>query len=250
MTAGHAALLCAAAFAAGALNAVAGGGSFFTFPALVFSGVPPIEANATSSGALWPASRASAVGYRRELPAVREQLVWLGVPSIAGGIGGALLLVRTPQRTFTLLLPFLLLLATLVFTFGESLRKRLQRDRPVPLAAGAVIQAVISIYGGYFGGGMGMMMLATFALLGMTDIHRMNGLKSLLAVFLNGAALVTFMLANRVVWLDAGVMAVASIAGGYGGAALARRVDARWVRWFVIAIGFALTAWFFYAAMT
>lgn len=247
MQATEGAFLVAAAVLAGALNAIAGGGSFFTFPALVFTGVEPLIANATSAVALWPGSLASAAGYRREIPRDRGVLASTGAASLLGGVAGAVLLVRTPEAVFEKLVPLLLLLATVVFTFGERLvggeggRPR----RAGALLAVAAVQFVIATYGGYFGGGMGLMMLAAFTLLRLSDIHQMNGLKSLLAVAINGVAIATFAAARVIAWVPALLMTGGAIVGGYGGAALARRIAPRQVRRAVVAIGWALTAYFF-----
>ncbi|MBL8957310.1 MAG: sulfite exporter TauE/SafE family protein [Myxococcaceae bacterium] len=243
MSLGEAALLVLAAFAAGALNSVAGGGSFFTFPALVLAGVPALSANATSTVALWPGSVASTAGYRVELAAEPERVKWLAPVSLAGGAAGALLLLWTPVHVFEGLVPFLLLTATLVFTFGDAVRRRLSLA-----SRGAVTAAwaVISVYGGYFGGGMGLLMLAALTLLGMADIHRMNALKSAMGVLVNGVAVAIFAAAGAVQWADAGLMVAGTVAGGYAGARLARRVEPKRVKPAVVAMGWALTAAFFY----
>jgi uncharacterized membrane protein YfcA len=253
------ALLFAAALAGGALNSVAGGGSFFTFPALVVSDVLPKLANATSTVALWPGTVASVRAYRKELSTHRRELVVLSGVSLVGGLLGALLLLHTSQKSFERLLPFLLLLATLVFTVGPGLtaqlRARKTSSAPITrrelrpswraLAAMAVAQLIISIYGGFFGGGIGILMLATLGLMGMENIHEMNALKTLLASTINGVAVAAFVLAGIVVWPQALLMMGGTILGGYGGAAYARRVDPRLVRGFVIIVGFAMTLYFF-----
>jgi uncharacterized membrane protein YfcA len=241
------ALLLGSGLAAGAINAVAGGGSFVTFPALLLAGVGPIEASATSTVAIWPGSVASALGYARELREDPRTFGVLGLISLIGGVAGALLLVRTPPGLFLQVLPFLLLAATLLFTFGDRLRRRLESmtGRPPGLFTVALLQLPVAIYGGYFGGGMGLMMLAFFALMGMKDIHRMNGLKSLLAVAINGSAVVTFVLAGTVDWYAAAAMTVGAIAGGFGGASLARRLPPAKVRLGVTIFGWCLTAYFF-----
>jgi uncharacterized membrane protein YfcA len=246
MSTGEIALLVAAAFAAGAMNSIAGGGSFFSFPALVFAGVPAVAANATSTVALWPGSLAASLGYRQELAEERPRLVSLSLISLAGGIGGALLLLLTPGRVFEALVPFLLLLATLVFTFGDAARARVKTRSKL---FAQVLQLVISVYGGYFGGGMGLMMLAAFTLMGMTDIHRMNALKSALAVLINGVAVAIFAVAGVVHWAAAGLMIAGSIAGGLVGASLSRRVDSKRFKKVVIVLGWALTAVFFYRSL-
>lgn len=238
--------LALAAFGGGALNAVAGGGSFVTFPALIVTGVAPIEANATSAVALWPGTLSSILAYRRELFAQRAGAPGLALVSLVGGAAGALLLVNTPPAVFMELVPFLLLAATLLFAFGDRLHSRLNRRGPPRPAFGAIAQLGIAVYGGYFGGGIGIMMLAAFALMGMTDIHRMNALKVLLTLAINGVAVVTFVITGVVEWLPAAMMVAGAVLGGYGGAALALRLDPRWVRRFVIALGAAMSAWFFF----
>lgn len=240
------ALLGASAAVAGALNSVAGGGSFLTFPALLFSGMGAIQANATSTVALWPGTVASAVAYRRELFLERTLLLWLGLPSLLGGFAGAALLVWTPPEVFQKIIPFLLLLATLTFTFGERLKIH-WGDTPSGRRAlwGALLQMPIAVYGGYFGGGIGLMMLATFLLLGMTDIHRMNGLKTLLASAINAVAIGTFVLAGKVVWPEAVVMVLGASIGGYAGGSIARRLSAKTVRRWVVVYGWVLTGYFF-----
>lgn len=247
MDAGDAGLLFGAAGLGGALNSVAGGGSFLTFPALIFAGVDPICANATSTVALWPGSVASSLGYRKELRAEGANLRWLAALSALGGLIGAITLIETPQELFEHLLPFLLLLATLVFSFGDRLRARLESatvSRPVV----AGLQLLIAIYGGYFGGGMGLMMLAAFTFLGMTQIHRMNALKSALGVVINGTAVATFAIAGKVEWTSAAVMVVGAALGGFAGASLARKVAPAKMRAVVVVIGWVMTAWFFWRA--
>jgi uncharacterized membrane protein YfcA len=245
VTIGIRALLFLAAAVGGALNAVAGGGSFVAFPALLFAHVAPVPANATNTIALWPASVASVVAYRREIDDVRRELVPLGAASLAGGLAGSILLLRTSDRTFVLLIPFLLLFATALFTFGGRIAKRLTRGAHAPLAVAVVAQFVISVYGGYFGGGMGIMMLAVMTLLGMTHIHKMNGLKNVLGTLINGVAVVAFILAGAVQWSAGAVMIVGGIAGGYAGAAVARRIEPKYVRWLVMGIAWSMTAYFF-----
>ncbi|MGP6156752.1 MAG: sulfite exporter TauE/SafE family protein [Vulcanimicrobiaceae bacterium] len=233
-----------AAAIGGGLNSVAGGGSFVAFPALLFAGVAPIPANATNSVALWPGSAASAIAYRRELSEVRHELVPLGAAALAGGLVGSILLLRTPERSFVLLIPWLLLCATVLFTLGGALRSRMRKVQ-ASLAVAVVAQLIISIYGGYFGGGMGIMMLAVLSLLGMTDIHRMNGIKTVLATLVNGIAVAAFVVARMVEWGPGIVMIAGGISGGYAGAAIARRVDAKYVRALVLVIAWGMTVYFF-----
>ncbi|HXN30453.1 MAG TPA: sulfite exporter TauE/SafE family protein [Polyangiaceae bacterium] len=244
MTLATGAFLFVAAAVGGALNSVAGGGSFVAFPALLFAGVAAIPANATNSVALWPGSAASAVAYRRELRDVRRELVPLGAAALVGGLAGSLLLLRTPERSFVLLIPWLLLCATVLFSLGGVLRSK-ARDVEAPLSVAVGAQVVISIYGGYFGGGMGIMMLAVLSLLGMTDIHRMNAIKTVLATLVNGIAVAAFIVAGAVQWAPGIVMIAGGITGGYAGASIARRVDAKVVRTLVLVIAWGMTAYFF-----
>jgi len=240
------ALLVLAAFGAGAMNAVAGGGSFLTFPALVFVGVPPVTANATSATAVWPASIASALAFREDVIHEKRVLWIFGLVSLAGGLLGALLLILTPERRFSALVPWLLLAATLIFAAGPRITKELrERDLHAPVWVIALVQLVIAVYGGYFGGGMGIMMLAAFSALGIGSMNAMNALKHILAVGLNGIAIVAFVVAGIVDWPYALLMMLGSIAGGWFVARWARGVDGRYVRAFVILVGIVLTAYFF-----
>jgi hypothetical protein len=251
-------LLFLAAAIGGGLNAVAGGGSFLTLPALIFAGVSPVVANATSTLALWPASISSTFAYRGDIRTSRQWLLILGITSVAGGLAGAQLLVRTSDSSFLRLLPWLMLIAAATFTFGNKLRPKPAPDAGEshrferggewhPSMLGMVaLQLVIAAYGGYFGGGMGIMMLATFALAGMTNIHEMNGLKALLGVSINGLALLTFVLNGAINWKYGLTMAAGGILGGYSTAAFARKIAPRYVRVFVIVVGWAMTAYFFW----
>lgn len=246
-------LLFLVACLGGTLNSVAGGGSFFTFPTLIFAGVPSIPANATSTAALWPGSIAGIGAYRRELVGLdRRLLIVMGVTSLIGGILGALLLLITPPAIFSTLLPYLLLVATLLFTFSGAVTKRLRlrRIEKAPLGSKQLItisiaQFIIAIYGGYFGGGIGILMLAALALMGLENIHVMNGLKSVLATCINGVAVITFIVAGIIRWPEAILMVIGATIGGYGGAYYARKIDQKWVRLFVISVGFAMTLYFF-----
>jgi uncharacterized membrane protein YfcA len=239
-------LLVVAAFVAGAMNAVAGGGSFLTFPALVFTGVPSVIANASSTVALFPGSFASAWAYRsdfRDFKGVSFRAM-LGV-SLVGGVIGALLLLLTPQRTFDGVIPWLLLVATLVFAFAPKLTPLLQRRVQIGPRTLVTVQFFVAIYGGYFGGAIGIMMLSAWALFGLTDLKSMNATKTLLAGALNGVAVVLFVFAGKVWWLQTGVMLIGSVAGGYLGAHFARRIDPRYIRTIVIVISVMMTIVFF-----
>jgi uncharacterized membrane protein YfcA len=241
------ALLFVVAVLGGGLTSVAGGGSFLVFPALLFAGIPPIAANATNTIAIWPGSIASAIAYRREIGDVQGELVPLGAAAVAGGLVGSLLLLRTSDPTFVLLIPFLLLFATGLFTFGDRFAKGLANRAHATLPGAVVAQFAISVYGGYFGGGMGFMMLAVMTVLGMTQIHRMNGIKNILGGLTNGVAVVAFTVAGAVEWGPGLVMIVGSILGGYTGAAIARRANPTYVRRLVIGIAWVMTAYFFLA---
>jgi len=235
----------------GALNSVAGGGSFIAFPALLFSGVPPIPANATNTIALWTAAAASGGAYRRRLDMPRRVMVPLLGASLLGGVAGAVLLLKTPAHTFMRVLPWLTLGATLLFMFGKRLaggrRSIVEHEASSAALAGATLfQLGVAVYGGYFGGGMGIVMLAMLAALGMTDIHAMNALKSVMGFVINGVAVVTFVVARAVYWRHGIVMIAGGIAGGYLGAHYAQKMPQVWIRSFVVLVGAGMTAYFFW----
>jgi uncharacterized membrane protein YfcA len=233
-----------AAVAGGFVNSIAGGGSLLTFPTLVWVGISPVAASATNTVGLWPGSVGGVVGFRRHLPE-RPVIVLLGVPSLIGGVVGAVLLLHTPQHVFEGLAPVLVFLATVLLAVQEPLAKRISRGslvgerHPRFAAAAVVFQFLVGVYGGFFGAGIGIMMLAALAILGLTDIHEMNALKNLLAIAINGVAAVYFVTQGAVLWTDAALMAVGSIAGGLAGATLAHRLGRRLVRQAVIVIGIA-----------
>lgn len=237
----------------GALNAVAGGGSFIAFPALLFSGVPPIPANATNTVALWVGVTASSGAYRKHLDISRRVMIPLTVTSILGGIAGAFLLLRTPAHTFLRVLPWLMLGATLLFIFGARLargsKNGLARDASrTAITIAALFELVVAVYGGYFGGGVGILNLAMLAALGMTDIHAMNALKAVLGGIINGVAVVTFVLKGAVAWRPGVVMIAGAIVGGYFGAHYAQKLPRSWIRAFVILVGTGMTIYFFWKA--
>jgi uncharacterized membrane protein YfcA len=237
----------------GALNSVAGGGSFVAFPALLFTGVPPIPANATNTIALWTAAAASGSAYRSKLDVPRRVMIPLFVASFVGGLAGAFLLLRTPAHTFLRVLPWLTLGATLLFAFGKKLaggrRSVIEHESSRAALAGATLfQLAVAVYGGYFGGGMGIVMLAMLAALGMTDIHSMNALKSVLGFVINGVAVVVFIAQRAVYWKPGLVMIVGAILGGYAGARYALKLPQAWVRVFVVLVGTAMTVYFFVLA--
>jgi uncharacterized membrane protein YfcA len=237
--------LLLAAVLGGALNAVAGGGSFIALPALLYAGVPAVAANATNTFALWPASLSSAWAYRREIAVTRKWLAALGAVSLVGGLIGGQLLVRTSDAGFLRLLPWLMLLAAVTFTFGDRVAARFRgpADRISPLAL--LLQLAIATYGGYFGGGMGIMTLAALSIAGMVDIHEMNAVKTVLAVLINGASLLEFIANGAVVWTPGLVMVVGGVVGGYLAAASARKLDPRSIRRFIVVIAWGLTVYFF-----
>ena len=250
-------LLFFAAAIAGTLNAVAGGGSFVSFPVLLFTGMPAVQANATNTVALWPGLAASTVAYLKRLNAPLRVLVPLLVTSVAGGWAGALLLLRTPQRTFLHLVPWLLLSGTLLFAFGNRLRKLAGRAAVVDdlraiswqaITITSIVELLVSVYGGYFGAGIGFMTLAMLAALGMRDIHAMGAIRTLLAVAINAAAVLTFIVARAVLWPQCVVMIAGALVGGWFGAHYAQKADPGKIRYVVIATGLVMTAYFFVKA--
>ncbi|MCI0682876.1 MAG: sulfite exporter TauE/SafE family protein [Gemmataceae bacterium] len=249
--------LCLAAFGAGAVNAIAGGGTLLTFPALRFSplGSFPegsILANATSTVALLPGSVASAWGYRRELAACRRWLILLGIPSLIGGGAGACLLIFGGERAFAAIVPWLILAAATLFLLQPTLvrffRRHAAQGPPAArlLAVIVVCQLLIGLYGGYFGAGIGILMLSTLSFLGLDDIHHVNALKSFLAFCMNGVSATLLIVLDRVYWPYGIAMALAAMAGGYAGARLALTLRPPMVRWIVIVLGFSLAGYYFY----
>lgn len=236
----------AAAFVAGTMNSIAGGGTLITFPVLLWLGLDPKVANATSTVALWPGLFGGLWGFRREIANSRAILWRLGITSVVGGAVGALLLILTPSETFARLVPFLIFFATVLFMLQEPISKRLglqgaEENPRTRWWLGAIIfQFFSSIYGGYFGAGNGILMLAALGLLGLSDIHRANGIKNFLGICINSAAVLGFAASRLVYWPDALLMAVAAIAGGYFGARAARRMGRVFVRRTVITIGLVI----------
>jgi uncharacterized membrane protein YfcA len=233
-----------AAFAAGVLNAIAGGGSFLTFPALVFAGVPPLAANATSAMAVSPGYLGSTWGFRAELKALPKSLLKREVIIAAlGGLIGAGLLLVTPAKVFSSLVPWLLLLATALFAAGPWLAKR---------NAGQGQQAwrqpglmLVAIYGGYFNGGLGILLMALYTLTGESRLNTVNALKNLNSFVLSLLSVLAFALAGAIVWPQAIWMMLLATAGGWVGARLAKRLPVQWVRWLVIATGLLMSIVFF-----
>ncbi|MDP4302942.1 sulfite exporter TauE/SafE family protein [Leptothrix discophora] len=247
-------LLLCAAFGAGVLNAIAGGGSFLTFPALVWTGVPPIAANATSAVAVSPGYLGSALGFRAELAALPRSLLWReGLICSAGGVAGALLLLVTPAKVFSALVPWLLLFATVVFAVGPRLmtgwRSRTGANGPAAASPTAWPRTLglllVSVYGGYFNGGLGILLMALYTLAGEARIHTANALKNLNSLLLSLLSVAAFAWAGAVHWPQALLMMVAATAGGFGGARIARRLPAAWVRGIVIVTGVVMSIAFF-----
>lgn len=242
----HAAVAFGSAFAAGTINSVAGGGTLVSFPALIWLGLPSVMANATSTVAIWPGSVGGMWGYRRELRSAEPRLLALIAPSLVGGITGALLLRWTPPALFDHLVPFLILFATLLFMVQEPIQRQLKTaggmaHKSTRWVVGAMLfQLLVALYGGYFGAGIGILMLAALSVIGLTDIHQMNGLKSFFALCINGVAALYFIWAGMVYWPDVIIMAVGAVLGGIGGAGAARRMGRTAVRRIVIGIGFGM----------
>ena len=239
-------VLIVSAFLAGILNTIAGGGTFLTFPALVFAGIPPVAANATSAVAVFPGYLGGAAGFRKELAAFkRTELVRIVAFTLIGGLIGSLLLLVSSNEAFSIIVPFLLLVATLAFAFGDRVQQWARQSRFGVRSQGPVGTLLVSIYGGYFNGGLGIVLLALFSLWGMRDINVMNGLKNGLSFVLSGISVATFAAAGIVAWPQALIMMVASILGGYAGAPIARALPKRVVRGIVIVVGAVMSAVFF-----
>ena len=235
-----------AAFSAGAINAIAGGGTLLTFPVLIWLGLDPKVANGTSTVALWPGLFGGLFGYRKELENSSTILIRLGATSVIGGAFGAWLLIWTPSPLFAALVPFLILFATVLFMVQGEMNKRLRLgsidQNPTGLwwTGAIVFQFFSAMYGGYFGAGNGILMLAAMGLLGMNELHRANGIKNFLGICINSVAVLSFSLAGLVVWHDALVMACGALIGGYFGASMAVRVGQTWVRRGIVVIGLVI----------
>lgn len=220
------------------MNAMAGGGSFLTLPALVYAGVPPVAANATGTVALLPGYVSGAYGFRHDIrPVGRIGIRWLALVSLAGGLVGAGLLLVTPDELFRAIVPWLLLAATALFAFGGRLFSTLRRFGAGGPAAMLGALFAVSVYGGYFNGGLGILLLAHLSLFGLTDLNAMNGLKNLLSAVLTAIAVAAYALGGAVHWPEAALMTVTAIAGGYAGARLARRIPPLVLRAGIVAVG-------------
>jgi len=248
-------LLFFAAAIAGTLNAVAGGGSFVSFPTLLFLRVPPVQANSTNTVALWPGLAASTVVYLKRLNAPLRLLLPLLATSLVGGWVGALLLLKTPQHTFLHLVPWLLLSGTLLFAFGNQIRTIAGRTAIIDdlhqlswqaIVVSSIVELLVAVYGGYFGAGIGFITLGMLAALGMRDILAMGAIRTLLAATINVAAVVTFIWAGAVLWPLCLVMIAGALAGGWFGAHYTQKADPQKMRYLVIGVGLAMSAYFFY----
>ena len=246
--------LAGSGFCAGVMNAIAGGGTILTFPALIFAGIPPILANATSTVALLPGTLAGVAGYRRNVPAIRRWIRIYGPVSLLGGLIGGILLTQTPAPLFDRLVPFLVLFATVLFTMRNVFLRIFRLEAAVSqeavsarwLAGAIVFQLLVSIYGGYFGAGIGILMLATLGLLGFQNIHEMNALKGILGFAINAVAAAYFIAVGLVEWPSAEVVALGGIVGGYAGASFAQKISQQTVRRLITAVGIGITAALFY----
>ena len=267
MTALDILLIGAGGFAAGAVNSMAGGGTFFSFPAMLAVGLPPVVANASNSVALWPGSLSGAWAYRKELAPYKRYLLPMGIASLLGGAAGGMLLLAAGDAQFAALIPWLLAFATLLFAFSpqlsgllKRLRQRSQTVQPVAAknppgehGAGApvgwLVHFLVSIYGGFFGAGMGILMMASLAIGGHEDVQHINALKNLLSAVIYSITITTFIIAGAVSWPHTLVMVVTATLGGYWGARMARKIQGPWLRRMVIAVGCALTAYYFYKTL-
>jgi len=255
------ALIGAGGFAAGAVNAIAGGGTFFSFPALLAAGLSPVVANASNSVALWPGSLTGAWAYRQELAGYRRYLLPMGVASFLGGAAGGLLLLGAGDARFAALIPWLLAFATVLFALSPQLSALVRRLKPSPQRlpggppgggdhgagspAGWLAQLLVSVYGGFFGAGMGILMMASLQIGGHDNVQHVNALKNLMSAVIYSVTVLTFIVAGAVSWPHTLAMLLTASAGGYAGARLARRLQGPWLRWAVIAVGSALTLYYF-----
>jgi uncharacterized membrane protein YfcA len=247
------ALLFGAALIAAALNSIAGGGSFLSFPLLLFLGVPSVQANATNTVALWPGTLASTGAYRKSLSwGLLRRILPLALSTLIGSLIGAWLLLHTRQRTFDKLVPWLLLSGTLLFSARSTVTKWVSGSHAEHgLGRGRVawitlLQGLLGVYVGYFGAGVGIVMLPVLVLMGIDNLHSMSGVRTLIITCGNAVAIAVFIAAHAVLWPIVLVMTLGAIVGGYSGAYLAQKLEPKTVGYLVIAIGFAMTAVFFW----
>ncbi len=244
--------LFVAAMMAGVINSVAGGGSLISFPALIAFGVPSVPANATNTAALWPGTLSSALAYSRDTQLYRHLILPLIIPSALGGLLGAFVLVITPPEWFDMIVPFLVLFATLLFALREQFNRLFNlggSEESVSALGrvwGFVFQLFVATYGGYFGAGIGILMLGSLSVMGLRDIHRMNALKTILGTMINVIAFFFFAIKGLVIWHLALWMTLGAIIGGYVGARTAKRVDQRYLRAFITLVGLLVSTWLFF----
>lgn len=248
MTILSAILLFVAGLLSGAINAVAGGGTFLTFGAMTLFGVPPIAANATSSIVQFPGYITSALAYRKEIAGEWKPILVLSAISLIGSLGGALLLLSLDNPSFKRLVPWLLLAATALFAAGPKLRPKVEKEHPPSSPVGIVSQLATSIYGGFFGAGMGIMMLASLGLATGGDYHRLNAIKNFLSIVIAAVAIIVFTAGGAISWLHAIIMLPGAGIGGYMGVWVAKRVPQKWMRYAVIAVGVLLAGYYFFKA--
>lgn len=244
------ALLGVAGFAAGAINAIAGGGSLVSFPALVASGLPTLSANVTNTVAVWPGYLGGTVGYRRELSDQRERAVALGVTSIVGAAIGSVVLLVTGDELFDLVVPFLVAMSAALVACQPKAADLVQRRRAGSAPASGQLGwwthlsvLFAAAYGAYFGGGLGVILLAVLGIFVHDSLQRLNALKSLLSLVINSLALAVFAVFGPVDWRSVAVIAPASLLGGYVGARLARRVPANLLRIVIVVFGLVVAVW-------
>ena len=253
MSSSEALLLFSAALVAGVANSIAGGGSFITFPSLLFTGMAPVNANATNTVAVWPGILASTFSYRKSLNIpLLKRVAPLIIVTLLGSVAGALLLLYTPQMTFMKMVPWLLLGGTILFAFGGRITRWVNRRHPEHGPSGmtlmiiTLVQLVVGIYIGYYGAGVGFIILPLLSMMGIENIHSMNGLRTLLATAGNAVAVVLFIFARAVRWPYVAVMMAGAIIGGYAGAHYAQKLHQKTMRYVIIAIGSGMTAYFFW----
>jgi uncharacterized membrane protein YfcA len=238
---------------AGAINSVAGGGTLVSFPSLIAYGIPPVLANATNTAAICPGALSSAFAYRHDFPKQRSLMALLVLPSLIGGLFGAWVLGRTPNWLFAKIVPFLVLAATVLFATRKSFARKLGlssiEEEHTNLGTriwGFFFQLFVAAYGGYFGAGIGILMLASLGVMGLRDIHRMNAVKTILSTLINGMALIYFIVKGLIVWPIALLMAAGAILGGYAGARLAKWINQQHLQRFIVGVGVFVSLWLFY----
>ncbi|MBN8544306.1 MAG: sulfite exporter TauE/SafE family protein [Alphaproteobacteria bacterium] len=231
---------------AGAVNSVAGGGTFFSFPILLLLGMPPILANTTNKFALWFASIAGVTGFWKEIKEQKERLAFYFICGLIGSLIGSLVLLATPAETFEAMIPWLMLAATCLFAFGKRVVKKLRGAHAIPKPATAIGQTLIGFYGGFFAAGMGMLMMALYELSGIKSVNHMNGLKTFVGLGINGISALTFLVIGSIDWHVAIVLMTGALLGGYGGAILSKKVPDHILRGVIIFYGVVMTVYFFY----